>query len=159
MGILQLPMFAVRLSGAEGDDAVEAPVSRAGVEQQHCLIVQAGYMRMAAADNINAAAQTFIQQSVVVIMSGKLMTVANKEAHAFQHCFNQTLTGGSTVHITCYTQDSRAGRKLDVLKILHPVTAVNQGIKWFFTVNDFLQPLSVSMAVGYNKNFHAPALS
>ncbi len=102
IGVLQLPVFAVRLSGAEGDDAIVAPVSRAGVEQQHCLIVQAGYMRMPAADNISTSAQAFIQQAIVIVMNGETIAVADEKPDTVQGCFNQALTAAGAIHISCH---------------------------------------------------------
>ena len=95
-------MFAVRCARTKGDDAVEAPVGRSRVKQQRRMVMPVGYMRMAAADDINAPAQSVIEQAPVIIMGGELIAVADKETDSAQGCFNQALTAAGAVHIACH---------------------------------------------------------
>jgi stalled ribosome alternative rescue factor ArfA len=146
---LQPLMLAVRfLARVQGDDAVEAPVSRARVEQQHRVPVQAGHMRMPAADDVSAAAQAFIQQPVIIMMSAELIAVAYQEPDIPKGCFNQALAAAGTVHVAGYAQNHSGLRQPGMLKIPGSVAAVNQICKGLFAVNNSLQADAGAMTVG-----------
>ena len=61
----------------QGDDAVKTLIGRAGVEQKRRMVMPVGYMGMAAADNIYAAAQALIKKAIIIIMSAELISVAD----------------------------------------------------------------------------------
>ena len=102
MHCLQLFMLAFWIIRSQGNDAVEAFVGRPGVEQQRGVIVLVGYMRMAAADDIDTAAKALTKQAIIIEMSTELITVADQKVDIAEGGFNQALMSAWTVHIACY---------------------------------------------------------
>ena len=113
-------MLAVRFIRSQGDDAVEALVGWTGVKQQRRMVVPVGYMRMTAADDINAPAHSFIEKALVIMMRGKLIAVADHETDSVQGCFNHALTGADAVHIACHAENRNTLRQADMFKIIRP---------------------------------------
>jgi len=107
-----------------------------------------GYMRMSAADDINAPAQSIIEQEPVIIMGGELIAVADHEPDISKGCFNQALAAAGAVHIACHAENRNIVRQADMFKIMCPVTAVNQIVKGTFVINNSLQAAARAMAVG-----------
>ena len=135
----------------QGNDAVQAPVGRTGIEQQRLMIELTGYMRMAATDHIDAAAKTFVQQTVVIVMHGELVAMADEEPDTVEFGFDQAFASYgslSAVHVACHAQNGSRLRQRDMGKIVDPIAAVDQVVKGLFEFDNPPQPRPVSVAVG-----------